>query len=424
MFAVISRLFKTKRGPGEKFRSKMDLINAEMERLALSSELQDKIKNYYQYLWLHHGGELLGSASVLRDPDLSAILRREVSLELATHTVPLRTLPLFKGISDECVAAAVLQMRTHVFMPGDYLCLKGDVVRELFYVSKGYALTSSADPDSEGFEDVPPLLNIEVRAGKKVGHWRIAGEGQFFGDNEIGFKNRTYPVTVRAYRAPVELSVLSKIELLSIFDDYQEIPPNFDALDSGSDSDNDEQTDNDNEKQGTVNPVEKAVSDDEAKGASDKEAAETTGEAPAGAPMPVPAPAPRASRSRGKSPGRGGVAVGGVSAVASAVGKAGDSSARSFGGLSTGFGRGFASKPVKIVNRPSTANGPGLASCDIEAIVRSVVSSELSSRRKVEQRMHALEEQLEKMQKQVAELTQTLTTKLPAITAAIQKDKQ
>ena len=42
------------------FKSKMDLVNANMRYLELPKEMQTKIRNYFEYLWIRHKSIIYG----------------------------------------------------------------------------------------------------------------------------------------------------------------------------------------------------------------------------------------------------------------------------------------------------------------------------------------------------------------------------
>jgi hypothetical protein len=122
----------------EGFRVKMDIINQEMATLCLKDELQDKIKRYYNYLWLNNLGVAFGGGvGIYNDEDLSRQLKHEVSVELVQSIVPLRSVKLLSYLSDDVLAAVFLKMKTNVFMPGDVALNEADPAREMFYISKG-----------------------------------------------------------------------------------------------------------------------------------------------------------------------------------------------------------------------------------------------------------------------------------------------
>ena len=62
------------------FRAKIDRMTNEMEYYGLDDSLQERIKTYYHYLWIHQKG--FGSHSMYHDNDLSANLRSEIALFL------------------------------------------------------------------------------------------------------------------------------------------------------------------------------------------------------------------------------------------------------------------------------------------------------------------------------------------------------
>ena len=52
------------------------------------------------------------------------VTRTQVALQLVESVFPLRNVEMFQDASDDALAALVVLMKTHVFMPGDYICRK------------------------------------------------------------------------------------------------------------------------------------------------------------------------------------------------------------------------------------------------------------------------------------------------------------
>ena len=81
-FGSIIRLLINKSNRNDRFRNKMDMISLEMDQLALTPKLKNKITAYYDYLWMHNQTMLFGAESVYNDPDLSVTLKKEVTTEM------------------------------------------------------------------------------------------------------------------------------------------------------------------------------------------------------------------------------------------------------------------------------------------------------------------------------------------------------
>lgn len=196
------RLLISKLSRNDRFRNKMEMITQEMDGLQLTSLLQQRIRSYYNYMWMNNQTVLFGDVGVYNDPDLSATLKKAVTVEMVNGVFPLRRVPMLSKCSDECLAELIARMKMHVFMMDDVVCAVGDPGREMFFVSKGVL---------EAIDETSNVLGT-------------MDEGEFFGELALLLDiNRT--ATVRAL-VTSELSVLSKDDLLEVFAEY----PGYEAL--------------------------------------------------------------------------------------------------------------------------------------------------------------------------------------------------
>eukprot|EP00753_Platysulcus_tardus_P016787 PLAT6039.1.p1 GENE.PLAT6039.1~~PLAT6039.1.p1 ORF type:complete len:770 (+),score=330.40 PLAT6039.1:32-2341(+) len=193
LFASVNNMLQTEPSPREQFRMKVDAIRQEMHSLDLPHHLQERIKLYYDYLWLH--GKRLDGHHLVNDRDLSSALRREVALHLAGDMIPFK---LFEGVHEDCLSSIVARFRTHIFIPGDIVAEKGEIGREMFFV--GHGKLELFDPDDE---DVPHV------------HYT---EGDIIG--EIALLTRCRRTrSIRALQL-TELMVLSREDLFEVLSDY------------------------------------------------------------------------------------------------------------------------------------------------------------------------------------------------------------
>lgn len=170
----------------DRFRAKMDGVRHDMAKASISESLQKRINNYYAYLWLNHRGDLGMSNSLLHDADLSGGLRKQLACEL-THQkgiIPLRRVMFFRRCGDELIADAVRMMmiRTHVFMPNEFICFKGDIMRELLYLSRGRA--RAIDLDASAIQAAACIERVEENEPlfSKVAH-AVSSAAKRFGGN-------------------------------------------------------------------------------------------------------------------------------------------------------------------------------------------------------------------------------------------------
>jgi hypothetical protein len=114
-----------------KHKSKMDMVKETMNNLGLPRDLQKRIYNYYEYLWDRHGG----ADSLEMFEDISQPLRSEIFLYL--HADDLQKVELFMGCEARFIVRVVGLFEAKIFLPGDYIIVKGTIGKELFFLRKG-----------------------------------------------------------------------------------------------------------------------------------------------------------------------------------------------------------------------------------------------------------------------------------------------
>ena len=106
---------------GWDFWGRRDRIIAEMGVHHLSEELQEKIRKFYDYIYINNRH---GHISLLGDADMSVSLRRKVAAELFSSTV--KKLRLFKGVSQTCIHAACEFIHLEIHMPDEIIIEEGE----------------------------------------------------------------------------------------------------------------------------------------------------------------------------------------------------------------------------------------------------------------------------------------------------------
>eukprot|EP01028_Stygiella_incarcerata_P006275 TRINITY_DN256_c0_g3_i1.p1 TRINITY_DN256_c0_g3~~TRINITY_DN256_c0_g3_i1.p1 ORF type:complete len:504 (+),score=123.45 TRINITY_DN256_c0_g3_i1:147-1658(+) len=179
------------------FRQKMDTINDYMKYRRLPLELQNRVRNYYAYLWKSRKG--LDESKVLED--LPPYLRMEVSLHLNREII--EKVPLFDKADPQFIAAVVMRLKPRVSLPNSYIVKKGETGKEMFFISRG-----SVEVVSEDGNTIFATLQ----------------EGKFFGEIALVLSGkRTASVRAATY---CDLFVLTKDdfdEVLADFPDQSEI---------------------------------------------------------------------------------------------------------------------------------------------------------------------------------------------------------
>ncbi|KFD58364.1 hypothetical protein M514_00590 [Trichuris suis] len=154
------------------FQSRMDSIKQFMESHKVDRDLQKRVITWFDYQWSRKIN--LGSDSALKT--LPPKLRAEIAIHV--HFSTLRKVTIFQDCEAGLLVELVLALQLQVFSPGDYICKKGDVGKEMYIVKEG-KLDVVSDDGSKVFATLSEgavfgelsILNI---AGNKNGNRRTA----------------------------------------------------------------------------------------------------------------------------------------------------------------------------------------------------------------------------------------------------------
>ncbi|KAM7161120.1 cyclic nucleotide-gated channel alpha-2 isoform 2-T5 [Macrochelys suwanniensis] len=154
------------------FQAKIDAIKHYMQFRKVSRHMEAKVIKWFDYLWTNK--KAVDEREVLKNlPDK---LRAEIAINV--HLETLKKVRIFQDCEAGLLVELVLKLRPQVFSPGDYICRKGDIGKEMYIIKEGklavvaddgvtqYALLTSGSCFGE-----ISILNIK---GSKMGNRRTA----------------------------------------------------------------------------------------------------------------------------------------------------------------------------------------------------------------------------------------------------------
>ncbi|XP_053714093.1 cyclic nucleotide gated channel subunit alpha 1a isoform X2 [Synchiropus splendidus] len=181
------------------FQSRIDNIKQYMQVRKVSQELELRVIKWFDYLW--NNGKAQDEREVLRYlPDK---LKAEIAIQV--HMDTLKKVRIFADCEAGLLIELVLKLRPQVFSPGDYICKKGDIGREMYIIKDG---------------------QLAVVADDGVTQFVVLGSGSYFGEISIlnikGSKagnRRTANIRSIGYS---DLFCLSKDDLMESLLEYPE----------------------------------------------------------------------------------------------------------------------------------------------------------------------------------------------------------
>uniref|UniRef100_A0A183BQ14 Cyclic nucleotide-binding domain-containing protein n=1 Tax=Globodera pallida TaxID=36090 RepID=A0A183BQ14_GLOPA len=179
----------------EEFRTNMDKALYECKRLDLPEHLTARVRSWFLYTW-ERQRTLEEKKLVEKLP-----LKLQTDLALSVHYNTLGKVKLFQDADRAFLRDLVLRLRPAIFLPGDMICRKGDVGKEMYIVNNG-------------------ILEVVGGEHNELVFATLA-EGSVFGEISLlaigGNNRRTANIRSKGYST---LFVLSKEELNDVIKDY------------------------------------------------------------------------------------------------------------------------------------------------------------------------------------------------------------
>ncbi|CAF4872961.1 unnamed protein product, partial [Rotaria sp. Silwood1] len=184
----------------QQVREKMDEIKRYMKFRSVNRKLEQKVIKWLDYLYTNR--QVLNEEMVLNS-DLSVELRKDLAIKV--HLESLQQVTLFRDCESNLLIELVTKLKPIFFGPGDYVCRKGDIGKEMYIIKRGQ-------------------LGVVSDDGKTT--FVVLKEGSVFGEISIlnipGSKNgnrRTANVKSLGYS---DLYTLTKEDLWLVLDNYPE----------------------------------------------------------------------------------------------------------------------------------------------------------------------------------------------------------
>uniref|UniRef100_A0ACB8FII5 Uncharacterized protein n=1 Tax=Sphaerodactylus townsendi TaxID=933632 RepID=A0ACB8FII5_9SAUR len=179
------------------FQAKVDAIKQYMHFRKVSKDLEARVIKWFDYLWTNK--KTVEEKEVLKYlPDK---LKAEIAINV--HLDTLRKVRIFQDCEAGLLVELVLKLRPTVFSPGDYICKKGDIGREMYIIKEG---------------------KLAVVADDGVTQFVVLSDGSYFGEISIlnikGSKSgnrRTANIRSIGYS---DLFCLSKVDLMEALTEY------------------------------------------------------------------------------------------------------------------------------------------------------------------------------------------------------------
>ncbi|AWP08846.1 putative cyclic nucleotide-gated cation channel beta-1-like [Scophthalmus maximus] len=179
------------------YRTCMDNTIKYMSSYRIPKDVQNRVKTWYNYTWQSQG--MLDEQELLTQlPDK---MRLDIAIDVNYSIVS--KVPLFQGCDRQMIFDMLKSLRSVVYLPGDYVCKKGEVGREMYIIKAGEVQVVGG-PDGK-------TVFVTLRAGSVFGEISLLSVG--------GGNRRTANVIAHGF---ANLFILDKKDLNEILVHYPE----------------------------------------------------------------------------------------------------------------------------------------------------------------------------------------------------------
>ncbi|XP_068959579.1 cyclic nucleotide-gated channel beta-3 [Petaurus breviceps papuanus] len=145
------------------FRACMDNTISYMNMYSIPKIVQKRVRTWYEYTWASQKildeSEFLGHLPI----KMQLAIAIDVNFEIVTK------IDLFKGCDTQMIYDMLLKLKSSVYLPGDFVCKKGDIGREMYIIKQGEVQVLGGPDDNK--------VLVTLKAGSVFGEISLLARG-------------------------------------------------------------------------------------------------------------------------------------------------------------------------------------------------------------------------------------------------------
>ncbi|XP_020825759.1 cyclic nucleotide-gated channel beta-3 [Phascolarctos cinereus] len=183
------------------FRACMDNAVSYMNMYSIPKVVQNRVRTWYEYTW--------ASQRILDESEFLEHLpvRMQLAIAIDVNFNIMTKIDLFKGCDIQMIYDMLLKLKSSVYLPGDFVCKKGEIGREMYIIKQGEVQVLGG-PDGD-------KVLVTLKAGAVFGEISLLAKG--------GGNHRTANVVAHGFANLFILDKKTLSEILVYYPDSEKL---------------------------------------------------------------------------------------------------------------------------------------------------------------------------------------------------------
>ncbi|XP_030405320.1 cyclic nucleotide-gated cation channel beta-3 [Gopherus evgoodei] len=113
------------------YRASMDNTVSYMNTYTIPKVVQNRVRRWYEYTWDSQG--MLDESELLEQMPT----KMQLAIAIDVNFAIVNKVDLFKGCDTQMIYDVLLRLKSIVYLPGDFVCKKGEIGREMYIIKQG-----------------------------------------------------------------------------------------------------------------------------------------------------------------------------------------------------------------------------------------------------------------------------------------------